>query len=138
MKHLSAYLLTIPLVLILDFVWLGLLMPEFYAEHIGHLMSGTVVWGAAAVFYVLYSAGLFYFAVLPAISGGSAKSAVIRGALIGLLAYGTYDLTNHAILTDWPLIVTVIDMVWGAFLSAVVAGSGFFIARALARKTEAS
>jgi len=135
MKYLGAYLLTIPLVVVLDLVWLGLLMPEFYAEHLGHLMSGTVVWGAAIMFYILYSAGLFYFAVLPAISAGSAKKALKRGALIGLLAYGTYDLTNHATLIDWPLIVTVVDMAWGAFLSAIVAGAGFFIARVLGRKS---
>lgn len=113
-------------VVLLDLLWLGVLMKDFYKARLGHLMGDTVVWSAAVVFYLVFSAGLMYFAVLPAISAHSLLKAAILGALLGALAYATYDLTNHATLKEWPLAVTLIDIAWGAFLSACAASAGFF------------
>lgn len=115
----------VPLMAVLDLVWLGVVMKDFYRANLGHLM-GEVVWFPAVIFYFLYTAGLAYFAVLPAHESDSLLKAVLLGAMLGLFAYGTYDLTNHATLRDWPLIVTVLDMVWGAVISGVVAGGGYF------------
>ncbi len=100
-------------------------MKEFYRTHLGHLMGDGVVWGAAAVFYALFAAGLLYFAVMPAAEANSLLRAFLLGAAVGILAYGTYDLTNHATLRNWPFVVTVIDIAWGAVLSGIVASVGY-------------
>jgi uncharacterized membrane protein len=89
-------------------------------------MSGGVNWYAAVTFYCMYAAGIVYFAVLPYAPQGLSK-VVVTSALLGAFAYATYDLTNHATLKDWPLIVTVVDVMWGAFLSALAGAVGYVI-----------
>jgi uncharacterized membrane protein len=116
---------TIAAFLVLDFLWLGVVMPEFYRSQIGHLMAEGVNWLAAVVFYVMYVAGIFIFAVLPALRNGKGRRAALLGALLGLVAYGTYDLSNQAVLEDWPLLVTVVDILWGSFLTAITSVIGF-------------
>lgn len=124
----TAFIAMVPLMAVLDLVWLGVVMKDFYRANLGHLM-GDVVWLPAVIFYVLYATGLAYFAVLPAHESGSLLKAVLLGAALGLFAYGTYDLTNHATLKDWPLAVTVLDIVWGAVISGIVAGGGYLTLR---------
>ncbi len=125
----TAYLFAYPAILLavvaLDLLWLGVVMKEFYRTHLGHLMGEGVVWGAAAVFYTLFAAGLLYFAVMPAAEANSLLRAFLLGAAVGILAYGTYDLTNHATLRNWPFVVTVIDIAWGAVLSGIAASVGY-------------
>lgn len=125
----TAYLFAYPAILltiiILDLLWLGVVMKEFYRTYLGHLMGDGVVWGAAAVFYALFAAGLLYFAVMPAAEANSLLRAFLLGAAVGILAYGTYDLTNHATLRNWPFVVTVIDIAWGAVLSGIAASVGY-------------
>ena len=122
------YALTVPVFFAVDMVWLGLIAKPFYARHIGHLMAAKVRWTPALLFYFLYIAGILFFAVLPAVERGSLGRAVLAGALLGLLAYATYDLTNLATLRDWPLLVTVIDLVWGMVLTGGVAALSYLIA----------
>jgi uncharacterized membrane protein len=122
------YVLTVPVFFAVDMVWLGLIAKPFYARHIGHLMAAKVRWTPALLFYFLYIAGILFFAVLPAVERGSLGRAVLAGALLGLLAYATYDLTNLATLRDWPLLVTVIDLVWGMVLTGGVAALSYLIA----------
>ncbi len=122
------YALTVPVFFAVDMVWLGLIAKPFYARHIGHLMAAKVRWTPALLFYFLYIAGILFFAVLPAVERGSLGRAVLAGALLGLLAYATYDLTNLATLRDWPLLVTVIDLVWGMVLTGGVAAVSYLIA----------
>ena len=83
---------------------------------------------AAVVFYLIYLAGVVFFAVAPALRDGGLMRAVIWGALLGALAYATYDLTNQATLRDWPLSITLADIPWGAFVTAIGASAGFFVA----------
>ena len=111
----------------LDFLWLGAVARNFYREGIGHLMASSVNIGAAAAFYLLYPIGLVVFAVLP--SGGDWLRALALGALFGLFCYGTYDLTSLAILKDWPLSVTLVDIAWGAAVSAAGASAGAWVLR---------
>jgi uncharacterized membrane protein len=112
--------------LILDSVWLGLISPRLYQEQIGHLLAPEVNWMAAAIFYILFIAGLVYFAVKPAIEQDSWKAAVKNGAFFGLVCYATYDLTNQATMRDWPLMITAIDLMWGTFICGVSALVSFF------------
>lgn len=116
----SAFAATVLAMLVLDGLWLGLVARGFYRRHLGFLMSDQVNWGAAIVFYALYAIGLTVFVVQPSIDGGSVGTALWRGALFGLVAYATYDLTNQATLKGWPAIVTAVDLGWGMILSAAV------------------
>jgi uncharacterized membrane protein len=114
--------------LILDGIWLGFIAKSFYAKHLGSLMTPNPVWIAAVLFYILYAVGITYFVVTPALAGSMAWYAVIlRGALFGLIAYATYDLTNHATMLNWPTIITVVDMIWGATITGLTGLIAWFI-----------
>lgn len=125
------YLITLAVFFAIDLVWLGLVAKDFYRRHLGYLMSPKVNWAAALLFYLLFIAGLLVFAVRPAIAAGAPLQALWLGALLGLVCYATYDLTNLATVRDWPLIVTAVDLVWGTVLGGVVAFAGASIGRAL-------
>jgi uncharacterized membrane protein len=110
---------------ILDAIWLGLIAFPFYRAYIGHLLAPAPHWPPAILFYLMYIVGIVIFAVLPSLTGPWYK-ALALGAVLGIFAYGTYDLTNHATMKDWPLIVTVVDMAWGAFITGTAATAGYF------------
>jgi uncharacterized membrane protein len=107
---------------VIDGVWLTLIARNLYRENLGHLLADSTNWIAAVAFYFIYVAGITFFATQPGIDEGSALTAAWRGAILGFFAYATYDLTNHATLRNWPTLVTVVDMAWGAVLTAAVAG----------------
>lgn len=113
----------------IDMIWLGLVAKTFYATHIGFLMKQDVNWLAAIIFYLLFIAGIIVFVVNPALEKQNWVPALMHGALFGLVTYATYDLTNLATIRNWPLIVTVVDLIWGTVLSATVSVISFFIAR---------
>lgn len=113
----------------IDAVWLGLIAKQFYGKYLGHLLSSTPNFIAAGIFYLIFIAGVLVFAVVPGLTQGSVSKAVLLGALFGFVTYGTYDLTNLATLKNWPLIVTLVDLVWGTLLSASVAGLTAYIAQ---------
>jgi uncharacterized membrane protein len=112
-----------------DLFWLGLLMTDTYQAWLGPLMREQPLLLPAAVFYLLYPAGLVVFAVRPALERPGWARAAALGAFLGLLAYGTYDLSNLATLRDWPWQLTLVDMVWGAALSCGSALAGYGAAR---------
>ena len=118
---LSAYLVTLVLFAAIDFVWLGLIARGFYAAQLGELMVERPGLVAAALFYLVYAGGLVHFAVLPGLRGGGWTTALGQGAILGLVAYATYDLTNLATLKGWPFAMSVVDLAWGTILSGVVA-----------------
>ena len=126
-RYLLPYLATLIVLAVLDFLWLGVIAKNFYREGIGHLMAPTPNWGAAAAFYLLYPVGVVIFAVLA--SDGEWLKALTLGALFGLFCYGTYDLSNMAVLKDWPLQVAVVDSAWGAVVSALGALAGAWAMR---------
>jgi uncharacterized membrane protein len=123
------YLLTVPVFLAIDLLWLGVLARGFYRDNLAHLLSPTVNWPAALLFYLLFIAGILYFAALPALAEGSVRRALVNGALFGFFTYATYDLTNLATLPNWPLRVVLVDVLWGTVLCAAVAASAFYIGR---------
>lgn len=106
--------------LAIDSLWLIKVAPKFYKSNIGHLISDNPNLLAAGLFYAIYIVGLVVFVVQPAVADKSIVYAASRGALFGLVAYSTFDLTAHAVFKDWPLKVTVIDMLWGTILTAGV------------------
>jgi len=110
------------LLLIIDMVWLMWLGRGFYIEEIGSLLLEQPNLIAAFAFYALYIAGLVYLVIAPAAEADSVMKAVISGAVFGLVAYATYDLTNLAVMKGFTLKIALIDMVWGMALSAAVSG----------------
>lgn len=112
----------------LDFIWLSQVSAGFYREAIGPHLADNPDFVAAAAFYLLYFGGLMYFVIAPAVTRGTMSSAVFSGVLFGLVTYGTYDLTNMATLRDWPLRMALIDMAWGAFLSASASAAAYWFA----------
>jgi uncharacterized membrane protein len=127
--YIKLYLLTLVAFFAIDMVWLGLVARGFYRQHLGYLLAPNPNWAAAILFYLLFVAGLLIFAVLPGLQAGSLSKALLLGALLGLLTYATYDLTNMATIKDWPLIVTIVDMAWGVVLASLVTCAGFLIGR---------
>ncbi len=123
------YLLTVPVFFAVDLLWLGVLARDFYRSNLGHLLSPTVNWPAALVFYLLFIAGILYFAVIPALAMGSPGPAVRNGLLFGFFTYMTYELTNMATLPSWPVKVVLVDIAWGMVLSATVAAASYGIGR---------
>ena len=119
----------LPILLIVDAFWIAGVAGSFYKNNLGYIMSGSINWLPALLFYVLYIFGLVYFIILPGQASGDIWTTIMRGALFGLIAYGTYDLTNHATLRDWPPIVTFVDMAWGTFLTGLLSGIGHYISK---------
>jgi uncharacterized membrane protein len=113
--------------LLIDGLWLTVIAKSFYAEHLGFLMSKTPNFTAAGIFYLIYVFTLVVLIISPAVQKGSLQSAILTGALFGLCAYATYDLTNLATIKNWPVLVTIVDMIWGTFLSGAVAGISYWI-----------
>ncbi len=131
MIHLKAYALTLIVFLGLDALWLGLVARGFYASQLGHLMRDNVNFAAAGAFYLAYVAGIVFFAVAPALAEGSWRKAAVHGVLLGLLAYGTYDMTNLATLRNWPVAMSVVDIAWGGLLTGAAALAGYWLTRAV-------
>jgi len=126
--YLIAYGVTAIVFLGLDYIWLGFVAKDFYARSLGSLMRDTPDFMSAGIFYLFSVAGIVFFAAMPAESW---KGALARGALLGLLAYGTYDMTNMATVRDWSVMVTIVDIVWGAALTGTAATAGYFATRLL-------
>lgn len=108
---------------VVDGIWLGVVARGLYRRQLGFLMAERPNWIAAVAFYLLYVLGVTVFAVLPAVDAQAVGEAAWRGALFGLVAYATYDLTNAATLRDWPGTITLIDMAWGTVLTTLVASA---------------
>jgi uncharacterized membrane protein len=128
MYFLKLYFIALPTLLVIDSIWLIFVAPNFYKTHIGYIMRESPNLIAALIFYLLFIAGLVIFVIEPSLIKNSLISAVLLGALFGLVTYATYDLTNLATIKDWPLIVTVVDLIWGTVLSSAVSGAVFYLA----------
>ncbi|MEG9268354.1 DUF2177 family protein [Qipengyuania sp. Mu-71] len=111
----------------LDAVWLSWAGPNFYRPKLGDLLADSFRMAPALVFYAAYVAAVVWFAVRPGLANGIA-SAALNGALLGAICYATYDLTNQATLRSWSTTVTIADIVWGAFATAVAASAATFAA----------
>ncbi|NNF14278.1 MAG: DUF2177 family protein [Gemmatimonadetes bacterium] len=129
MKYLALYGLTALGFFAIDFVWLSRIAVSFYDKHLGHLLREEPVIWAAVAFYSLYLVGVVVFAVLPGLEAGSMARSVALGALFGLVAYATFDLTCKALFEDFPNIVVVVDLAWGTVLTGTTATLGYLAGR---------
>jgi uncharacterized membrane protein len=127
-SFLKTYAAAAATMLALDLVWLGVVARGLYAREIGTLLRPDVRWGAALLFYALYIAGIIVFAIAPAVEKRSMMRAITLGAFFGLVAYATFDLTSLALIRDFTVRVTVIDLIWGAVLTGTVAAVGYAVA----------
>ncbi len=125
------YAITLPVFFAIDMLWLGVLAKNFYREQIGSLMKADVNWFAAVLFYLIFIAGMVFFVIAPALEKGSWRYALFAGAAFGFVTYATFDLTSLALMKDFPVLVTVVDLAWGTVLSASVCTISFVVARKL-------
>ncbi|MFP4460966.1 MAG: DUF2177 family protein [Thermotogota bacterium] len=114
------YLTSFVVFFVIDLVWLGVVAQKLYAKHLGYIMKEKPDWIAAILFYLLYIIGLVFFVIQPALEKSSWQYALFAGLFFGFITYATYDLTNLATLKDWPLKITIIDLIWGSVLGASV------------------
>lgn len=133
-KLLLAWAATFIVMLAIDLLWLGVIAKSLYQQGMGDLMSPQPRLAAAAAFYLLYPVGLVIFAVWPGVNADSVLRAAWLGALFGLFAYGTYDLTNLAVVRNWPVGLSFIDMAWGTFASGVASAGGAAALRWLSQR----
>ena len=124
-----AYLATAVVFFGLDFIWLSRVSTAFYKSHLGELLLEKPNLVVAALFYLVYISGIIYFCVSPALASERWTTAAVKGAMLGLVAYGTYDMTNLATLKNWSVTVSIVDIAWGVVLTAMAATGGYFITR---------
>jgi uncharacterized membrane protein len=121
------YAVSVPVFFIVDMIWLGVIAKDFYRKALEPLITPDINWIAAIIFYLLFLVGVLIFALLPGIERRSLIYTIAMAALFGFIAYATYDLTNLATLRDWPLMLSIVDMIWGSFLSASTAAITYLI-----------
>lgn len=113
----------------IDSIWLITMSTRLYKPEIGELMATNFRMGPAIAFYLLYITGILIFAVQPALAAGKWQTALVQGALFGFFCYMTYDMTNYATLKVWSLKVTILDLMWGTFLTGSAAMVGMVVTR---------
>jgi uncharacterized membrane protein len=127
MDFIKHFLLAVAIFGAIDAVWLVAIASKFYKKYLGYILAPKADLKPAVVFYILYIIGLVVFVIDPALAHKSIGYAIGHGALLGLVMYATYDLTNQSTLKKWPYQVTIVDMVWGTFITALVATLSFLI-----------
>lgn len=130
-KYILLYLVVLGSFFVIDMIWLGLVAKNFYRKQLGFIMSPKVNWSAAIIFYLFFIVGLIFFVIYPSLVQNCWFYALWTGAFFGAICYATYDLTNLATLKDWPLVVTIVDIVWGAVLSGTLSVIGFFFGKSI-------
>lgn len=129
MKSITAFVATGLGFAAIDSIWLITMSTRLYKPEIGEMMAANFRLGPAIVFYILYITGILIFAVQPAMAAGKWQTALIQGALFGFFCYMTYDMTNYATLKVWSLKVTILDLMWGTFLTGSAATVGMLVTR---------
>lgn len=129
MRYVAAYCGAALVFCVMDFIWLTKVAKNFYQSHMGELMTTEVKMVPAIIFYLVYLVGVVVFAISPALRAQNAMLAAGLGLLLGVVAYGSYDLTNMATLKGWSITLTLVDIAWGAVITATSAVAGFYAAR---------
>jgi uncharacterized membrane protein len=127
MRAVVAYIVTAVVFLGLDALWLSQIALGLYRRELGGLLREQPNLAVAGVFYLLFVVGIVLLVVLPALNGGGWLTALWMGAVLGLVAYGTYDITNLSTLRGWPLGLSLIDLSWGTALTAVSAAAATLV-----------
>ncbi len=132
MFYVKLYLCTLVAFFAIDMLWLGVVARGFYQRQLEGLLRESPLWSAAFLFYLLFILGLLVFVIVPGLQANSARKVLLLGAFFGFITYATYDLTNLATLKNWPLTMTLVDLVWGTLLGMSVSYIGFLAGRYLA------
>lgn len=127
LKYLGIYFLFLISLIAVDMIWLLVIAKSIYRDSMGHLMADEPKLAAGLAFYVLYAIGVCIFVIMPAVSKQSWFDAVLYGALFGFFCYMTYDLTNLAVVRDFPTKLAFIDMAWGSFVTAALSGFTYWV-----------
>lgn len=127
LSFLRTYIIGLIVFFVIDIIWLVAVAKELYQNELGFIMSPRPNWVAAIIFYLIFIIGLVFFVINPAVEKNSWTYALFVGMLFGFITYSTYDLTNLATLKDWPLKITIIDLIWGSSLGGMVSTITFFI-----------
>ena len=126
-RYLVAYLVTLIAMVSIDAVWLITMADRLYRPVMGDMLAPEFSLVPAIVLYLIYPAGLVFLAVRPALRQEALSAAILSGAVLGFTAYATYDLTNQATLIRWSTALTIADLCWGTFLSAIASSAGYWI-----------
>jgi uncharacterized membrane protein len=126
-RYIVAYLATLIAMVLIDAVWLSIMADRLYRPVMGDMLAPEFRLTPAIVFYLIYPAGLVFLAIRPAFRQGAISAAILSGAVLGFIAYATYDLTNQATLIRWSTALTIADLCWGTSLSAIACGAGYWI-----------
>ena len=127
LKYFVAYIVTVIVFLGLDAIWLSRVALAMYRREIGDLLLERPNLMIAGLFYLIFVAGIVILAIAPALNGGTWLTALLMGATLGLVAYGTFDITNLSTLKNWSIAVTLADLAWGTALTAVSATVGYLV-----------
>jgi uncharacterized membrane protein len=130
-RYVALYLVTLFVIVPIDFLFLGVIAKGFFTSQVGHLL-GEIKLVPAVLFYLAYVAGILIF-----VSGGGGatwQSTLLYGALFGFFCYATFELTSMSMLKNWSWAVVVVDIAWGAFVTAVSATAGLLVANWVAPK----
>lgn len=130
-EFIRVYLVAFVVFMVVEGVWLVVVAKDFYKKEIGYIMSKSPKMLPTIIFSLIFVFGLVFFAINPALAKDSWSYALLAGSILGLVSYATYDLTNHAALKGWPLKVTIVDLLWGLSMSAIVSTATFFIVKIL-------
>jgi uncharacterized membrane protein len=135
LKWIIAYGVAAAVFLTLDMVWLRWAANNLYKPVIGEIMAERFNMGAAVAFYLIYIAGITWFAIRPGLEGGGVQAAMLNGILLGALCYATYDLTSQAVLKVWATHISVLDILWGAFVTGAASAASTWAALRFAPAT---
>jgi uncharacterized membrane protein len=127
--RIKIYFITLAVFLAIDFVWLTVIAKNIYADQLGFLMAENINWIAAILFYLLFCAGIVTFVIMPSLEKHSSKRCIQLGLLFGLISYATYDLTNLATIKNWPIMITIIDLIWGSLVTATTASVSYYLSK---------
>jgi uncharacterized membrane protein len=127
LDYLLMFILTFIVFFVIDLLWLGIFAKKMYDKYLGYLFADKFNFIAAIIFYVLFIIGLVYFAVAPAVAAESLSTGMLNGAIYGFMCYATYDLTNLATVKNWPLKITIIDLIWGTSVGTVSTILGYLL-----------
>lgn len=127
MEVIRNYFITFGIYLVIEMLWLTVIAKNLYEKYIGHLMAAKPNLIVSLIYFIIVIAGLIFFAINPALEKSSIKYAFLAGAIFGLMSYTTYSMTNLATLKDWPVVITIVDVMWGTILNSLTAGLSFYI-----------
>jgi uncharacterized membrane protein len=127
MSYIKNFMITFAVFMTIDLIWLGIVAKKLYNKYLGYIMAKNINWLAAIIFYIIFVVGLLIFVIYPAIAKDSLQYLIIYGMAYGFITYATYDLTNLATIKDWPIEITIIDLIWGTSLSTLTSYFSYLI-----------